>query len=111
MSVATPREPIDGFISWITVWPSTLAHIFEDWNLNYHHAAGGSLATYVMIVLSGNNQELKVLGKIIDTVAIRPVFGHSIIAAGRYITDTVTDVWTFQNAVSRGCPAQQLHFM
>jgi hypothetical protein len=45
-----------------------------------------------MIVFSGNNQELKVLGKTIDTVAIRPIFGHSIIAAGRNLTETVTEV-------------------
>jgi hypothetical protein len=85
MSVATAREPTDGLISWITVWPSTLAHNFEDRNHNYQHAAGGSLATYAMIVFSGNHQELKVLGKIIGTVAVRPIFGHSIIATGRYL--------------------------
>jgi hypothetical protein len=54
-----------------------------------------------MIVFSGNNQELKVLGKTIDTVAIRPIFGHSIIAAGRNLTESVTEVWTRQNAVWR----------
>ena len=74
ISVVTPGESTEGFPSWVTVWSNPMTHNFEDWNDNSCHAARDSQATYA---LSDDDTELKVVGKIIDMVAIGPLLDPS----------------------------------
>lgn len=74
ISVVTPGESTEGFPSWVTVWSNPMTHNFQNWNDNSYHAARVSQAIYIV---SDNDKELKVRGKIIDMVAIGPLLDSS----------------------------------